>query len=49
MRTDRRLARALFLDVPAGNDVWRAVVWCIAISAVFGPLSVGRYRRAVQR
>jgi ABC transporter DrrB family efflux protein len=42
-------ARALFLDVPAGNDVWGAVVWCIAIIAVFGPLSVWRYRRAVTR
>ena len=42
-------ARALFLDVPAGNDVWGAVVWCIAIVAVFGPLSVWRYRRAVTR
>ena len=41
--------RALFLDVPAGNDVWLAVVWCIAIIAVFGPLSAWRYRRAVLR
>jgi ABC transporter DrrB family efflux protein len=42
-------ARALFLDAPAGNDVWLAVVWCIGIIAVFGPLSVWRYRRAVTR
>jgi ABC transporter DrrB family efflux protein len=42
-------ARALFLDAPAGNDVWGAVVWCIGIIAVFGPLSVWRYRRAVTR
>jgi ABC-2 type transport system permease protein/oleandomycin transport system permease protein len=39
--------RALFLDTPAGNDVWLAVVWCFAIIAVFGGLSVWRYRRAV--
>ena len=39
--------RALFLGTPAGNDVWLAVVWCFAIIAVFGGLSVWRYRRAV--
>jgi ABC transporter DrrB family efflux protein len=42
-------ARALFVDAPAGNDVWGAVVWCFAIIAVFGPLAVWRYRRAVTR
>jgi ABC transporter DrrB family efflux protein len=42
-------ARALFLGVPAGNDVWLAVVWCVAIIAVFAPLSAWRYRRAVVR
>jgi ABC transporter DrrB family efflux protein len=42
-------ARALFVDAPAGNDVWLAVVWCIAIVAVFAPLSAWRYRRAVTR
>jgi ABC transporter DrrB family efflux protein len=42
-------ARALFLDTPAGNDVWLSVVWCLAIIAVFAPLSVWRYRRAVMR
>jgi ABC transporter DrrB family efflux protein len=40
-------ARALFLGTPAGNDVWLAVVWCFGIIAVFGGLSVWRYRRAV--
>ena len=29
-------ARALFLGTPAGNDVWGAVVWSLAIIAVFG-------------
>jgi ABC transporter DrrB family efflux protein len=42
-------ARALFLGTPAGNDIWLAVVWCLAIIAVFGMLSVWRYRRAVTR
>ena len=42
-------ARALFLGTPAGNDIWAAVVWAIGIIAVFGTLSVWRYRRAVTR
>jgi ABC transporter DrrB family efflux protein len=42
-------ARALFLGAPAGNDVWLAVVWSLAIVAVFGPLSAWRYRRSVTR
>jgi ABC transporter DrrB family efflux protein len=42
-------ARALFLGTPAGNDIWLAVVWCLVIIAVFGMLSVWRYRRAVTR
>jgi ABC-2 type transport system permease protein/oleandomycin transport system permease protein len=40
-------ARALFIGTPAGNDVWLAVAWCLAIIAVFAPLSAWRYRRAV--
>jgi ABC transporter DrrB family efflux protein len=42
-------ARALFIGTPAGNDVWLAVVWSLAIIAVFSMLSVWRYRRAVVR
>ena len=42
-------ARALFIGTPAGNDVWGAVVWALVITAVFGALSVWRYRRAVTR
>jgi ABC transporter DrrB family efflux protein len=42
-------ARALFIGTPAGNDVWLAVVWSLAIIAVFSMLSVWRYRRAVGR
>ena len=39
--------RALFVDAPAGNDVWAAVAWCVGLIAVFATLSVYRYRRAV--
>jgi ABC-2 type transport system permease protein/oleandomycin transport system permease protein len=39
--------RALFVDAPAGNDVWAAVAWCVGLIAFFATLSVYRYRRAV--
>jgi ABC transporter DrrB family efflux protein len=39
--------RSLWLGVPAHNNVWGAVVWSVAIVAVFAPLAVSRYRRAV--
>ena len=42
-------ARALFVGAPAGTDVWLAVVWTLAIIAVFAPLSAWRYRRVVTR
>jgi ABC-2 type transport system permease protein len=42
-------ARALFVGTPAGNDVWLSIAWALAITLVFGLLSVWRYRRAVQR
>jgi ABC-2 type transport system permease protein len=42
-------ARALFLGIPAGNDVWLALFWTIAIIVVFAPLSAWRYRRVVAR
>ena len=42
-------ARALFLGIPAGNDVWIALLWTLAIVAVFAPLSAWRYRRVVAR
>ena len=41
--------RALFVDTPAGNDVWLAVLWSLAIVAVFAPLSAWRYRSAIRR
>jgi ABC transporter DrrB family efflux protein len=42
-------ARALFVGTPAGNDVWGAVAWAVGITAVFGALSIWRYRRVVAR
>jgi ABC-type multidrug transport system permease subunit len=42
-------ARSLFIGTEAGNDIWAAVAWSLAIIAVFGMLSVWRYRRAVGR
>jgi ABC transporter DrrB family efflux protein len=42
-------ARALFVDGPAGHDIWGATLWCLGLIAVFATLSVRRYRRAVTR
>jgi ABC-type polysaccharide/polyol phosphate export permease len=39
--------RALWLGAPAGNSIWGAVVWSLGLIAVFAPLCVSRYRRAV--
>jgi len=41
--------RSLWVDTPAGNDVWGAFAWSIGITVVFAVLSVTRYRRAVGR
>jgi len=41
--------RALFLGAPAGNAIWGAVAWSLAIAAFFGVLSVARYKRAVSK
>jgi ABC transporter DrrB family efflux protein len=41
--------RALWVDSPAGNAVWGAVVWSFVIIAIFAPLAVRRYRRAAGR
>ena len=39
--------RSLWVDTPAGNDVWGAFAWSIGITLVFSVLAVSRYRRAV--
>jgi len=36
--------RHLFIGTPAGNSVWGALVWSIALLAVFAPVAVWRYR-----
>jgi ABC-2 type transport system permease protein/oleandomycin transport system permease protein len=41
--------RALWLGASAGNDVWGAAAWALAISAVFAALAVRRYRAAAVR
>jgi ABC transporter DrrB family efflux protein len=38
--------RSLWIGTPAGNSVWGAFAWSLAILAVFAPLAVARYRRA---
>jgi ABC-2 type transport system permease protein/oleandomycin transport system permease protein len=40
-------ARDLILGTPAASDVFRALVWMAAIVAVFAPIAVWLYRRAV--
>ncbi len=39
--------RSLWLGVPAQNNIWGAVVWSLAITAVFAPVAVARYRSSV--
>jgi len=41
--------RALWLDAPAGDSVWLAVVWCLVLIAIFAPVAVAKYRRAAAR
>jgi ABC-2 type transport system permease protein/oleandomycin transport system permease protein len=41
--------RALWLDAPAGDAIWGAVAWSVAIIAVFAPLAVAKYRKAASR
>jgi len=36
--------RSLWLGTPAHTDVWMAFVWCFALTAIFAPLAVARYR-----
>jgi ABC transporter DrrB family efflux protein len=41
--------RHLWIGAPAGNSVWGAILWSLAIVAVFAPLAVWRYRLAAGR
>jgi ABC transporter DrrB family efflux protein len=38
-------ARSLWLGTPPHTDVWMSFVWCFALTAVFAPLAVARYRK----
>jgi ABC-type polysaccharide/polyol phosphate export permease len=37
--------RHLWIGTPARHPAWEAVLWSVAIIAVFAPLAVARYRR----
>ncbi len=37
--------RSLWLDTPANTDIWMAFIWCAALTAIFAPLAVARYRK----
>ena len=39
--------RALWLDAPAGNSIWLAVVWSVVLIAIFAPLAVAKCRGAL--
>src|SRR3954452_14251865 len=41
--------RSLWLGAPAGNNVWGAVAWSLALIAIFAPLAVAKYRRTASR
>jgi ABC transporter DrrB family efflux protein len=41
--------RALWLGAPAGNNIWGAVAWSVALIAIFAPLAVAKYRRTASR
>lgn len=41
--------RALWLDQPAGDNIWLAIVWSLGIGAVASTIATYRYRKAVTR
>jgi ABC transporter DrrB family efflux protein len=41
--------RSLWLGTPAHTDVWMSFVWCFALTAVFAPLAVSRYRHVAAK
>ena len=46
---DSHIIQGVSLGVPAGNNVWGAVVWCLVLIAIFAPLAVRKYRRTAGR
>ena len=41
--------RALWLGAAAGNSIWGAVAWSVALIVIFAPLAVAKYRRTAAR
>jgi len=41
--------RSLWLGTPANSDVWMSFVWCVALTAIFAPLAVARYRKVASK
>jgi ABC-2 type transport system permease protein/oleandomycin transport system permease protein len=41
--------RALWLDQPAGNSIWLAVVWSLVLIAIFAPIAVAKYRKTTAK
>jgi ABC-2 type transport system permease protein len=41
--------RSLWIGTPAHTDVWMAFVWCFALTAIFAPLAVSRYRQVAAK
>ena len=41
--------RSLWLGTPAHTDVWMSFVWCFALTAIFAPLAVARYRQVAAK
>ncbi len=39
--------RSLWLGIPAGNNVWGAVVWIVVLVAIFAPIATWRYKNTV--
>jgi hypothetical protein len=44
MTPTRALRHALMLGGPVATPAWRSIAWSIAITVVFAPLAVRRYR-----
>ena len=41
--------RSLWLGTPPNTDVWMSFVWCTALTAIFAPLAVARYRKVAAK
>jgi ABC transporter DrrB family efflux protein len=41
--------RSLWIGTPANSDVWVAFIWCAALTVVFAPLAISRYRKVAAK